>query len=54
MIRVRYVMLDHVTNDLFKLVVVVVLEFYIIIMYSSNKMYLVDEIDKNRIRNEQI
>ncbi len=45
-------MLDHITNDLFKVVVVVVVEFYATIVFTFNKMYSVGKIDKNQIRNE--
>jgi len=46
-------MLDHITNDVFEVVVVVVVvEFYATIVFTSNKMYSVGKIDKNQIRNE--
>ncbi len=48
-IRVGYVMLDHVTNDLFKVVV----ELYTTISFSLSKTYSVGEIDNNEIRSEQ-
>jgi hypothetical protein len=44
-------MLDHITNDLFKVVVAVV-EFYTTILGTSTKLLSVGDIDKKQIRNE--
>ncbi len=45
-------MFDHISNDLFKVVVVVVGEFYATILRTSSEVYSVRDIDENEIRNE--
>jgi hypothetical protein len=44
-------MLDHISNDLFKAAAVVV-ELYTAILLTAKKMLSVGDIDKNQIRNE--
>ncbi len=56
--RVEYMMFDHITHDLFKVVVVAVVlvvvigMFSTIILFTSKKMYSVSGTEKNQIRNE--
>ncbi len=47
-ISIRGMILDYIKIDLFKVVV----EFYAKIVFISNKMYSVGEIDKNQTTNE--
>ncbi len=45
-------MLGRITNDFFKVVDVVVVEFYATILFTSSKIYSAGVIDKNQMTKE--